>query len=190
MRGYGIPQIIFALESMVDDVAYALNVDPIEFRLQNLIEEGHIDPDNGLVVRSFALPQCINKGKELLDWDRKRELYKNQTGNKRRGVGMACFSYFSGTYPVALEAAGVRIIMNQDGTVQVQVGATEIGQGSDTVFSQMVADTIGISFDKVHVVSTQDTDVTPFDTGSYASRQSYIAGHGIKKAAEEVKEKL
>lgn len=189
MRGYGIPQIIFALESMIEDVAYALDIDPIEFRLQNLIKEGHIDPDNGLVVRSFALPQCINKGKEILDWDRKRELYKNQTGNKRRGVGMACFSYFSGTYPVALEAAGVRIIMNQDGTVQVQVGATEIGQGSDTVFSQMVADTIGISFDKVHVVSIQDTDVTPFDTGSYASRQSYIAGHGIKKAAEEVKRK-
>ena len=79
--------------------------------------------------------------------------------------------------------------MNQDGTVQVQVGATEIGQGSDTGLSQMVADTIGISFDKVHIVSIQDTDVTPFDTGSYASRQSYIAGHGIKKAAEEVKRK-
>ena len=190
MRGYGIPQVTFALESMVEDVANELNIDPIEFRLQNLIKEGHVDPDNGLVVRSFALSDCIKKGKKLLDWDRKRELYKNQIGDKRRGVGMACFSYFSGTYPVALEAAGARIVMNQDGTVQLQIGATEIGQGSDTVFTQMVAETLGISFDKVHVISIQDTDVTPFDTGSYASRQSYIAGHAIKQAANEVKRKV
>lgn len=103
---------------------------------------------------------------------------------------MACFSYFSGTWPVSLEAAGTRIVMNQDGSVQVQVGATEIGQGSDTVFSQMAAETIGIPFDMVTIVSQQDTDITPFDTGSYASRQSFIAGQAIKKAATEVKRKV
>ncbi len=98
---------------------------------------------------------------------------------------MACFSYFSGTWPVSLEAAGARIVMNQDGSVQVQVGATEIGQGSDTVFSQMAAETIGIPFDMVTIVSQQDTDITPFDTGSYASRQSFIAGQAIKKQQEK-----
>lgn len=190
MRGYGIPQITFAIESMVDDVAKKLNIDPIEFRMKNFIKEGHVDPDNGLVVRSFALPDCVEKGRKLIDWDRKRAMYKGQRGDKRRGVGMACFSYFSGTYPVSLEAAGVRIVMNQDGTVQLQLGATEIGQGSDTVFEQMAAETLGIGFDKIHMISTQDTDVTPFDTGSYASRQSYIAGQAIKRAAEEVKRKV
>lgn len=189
MRGYGIPQITFGLESLIEDTALLLNEDPLEFRLKNFIKEGHQDPDNGLIVRTFTLPECVEKGRELIDWDRKRELYKNQTGDKRKGVGMACFSYFSGTYPVALEAAGARIVMNQDASVQLQIGATEIGQGSDTVFSQMVAETLGISMDTVHVISMQDTDVTPFDTGSYASRQSYIAGHAIKKAATEVKRK-
>lgn len=190
MRGYGIPQIIFAIESCIDDIANKFDLNPADFRLANLIKEGHVDSDNGLIVRSFALPKCIETGRDLIDFDKKRELYKNQTGDKRRGVGMACFSYFSGTYPVALEAAGVRIIMNQDGTVQVQIGATEIGQGSDTVFTQMAAETLGVKLEDVHIVSIQDTDVTPFDTGSYASRQSYVAGHGIKAAATEVKQKI
>lgn len=103
---------------------------------------------------------------------------------------MACFSYFSGTYPVSLEAAGARIVMNQDGSVQLQIGATEIGQGSDTVFAQMVAETLGITIDMVHVISTQDTDITPFDTGSYASRQSFVSGAAVKKAAIEVRDKI
>jgi len=120
---------------------------------------------------------------------RKRN-YKNQQGNLSRGVGMACFSYFSGTHPVALEAAGARIVMNQDGSVQLQVGATEIGQGSDTVFAQMTAEVLGIPMDMIHVISVQDTDVAPFDTGAYASRQTFVTGAAVKKAALEVKNKI
>ncbi|WP_409069666.1 xanthine dehydrogenase molybdenum-binding subunit XdhA [Clostridium sp. FAM 1755] len=190
MRAYGVPQICFALESMIDDICKDLNVDPVDFRINSFIKKGHIDTDSGLVVRTFGLPECLKKGRELIEWDKKRKLYKNQMGDIRRGVGMACFSYFSGTWPVSLEAAGTRIVMNQDGSVQVQVGATEIGQGSDTVFTQMAAETIGIPFGTVTVISQQDTDVTPFDTGSYASRQSFIAGQAIKKAATEVKRKV
>ncbi|MGO5066768.1 xanthine dehydrogenase molybdenum-binding subunit XdhA [Clostridium sporogenes] len=190
MRAYGVPQICFAIESMIDDICKDLNVDPVDFRINSFIKKGHIDPDSGLVVRTFGLPECLKKGRELIEWDKKRKLYKNQIGDIRRGVGMACFSYFSGTWPVSLEAAGTRIVMNQDGSVQVQVGATEIGQGSDTVFTQMAAETIGIPFGTVTVISQQDTDVTPFDTGSYASRQSFIAGQAIKKAATEVKRKV
>ena len=103
---------------------------------------------------------------------------------------MACFSYFSGTHPVSLEAAGARIVMNQDGSVQLQIGATEIGQGSDTVFGQMVSEVLGLPLDMVHVISNQDTDITPFDTGSYASRQTFVSGAAVKKAALEVKDKV
>lgn len=190
MRGYGVPQITFALESHLDDIAKELNMDPVEFRLKNLIKQDHVDQSSNNVVRSFGLPQCIDKGKELIKWDEKRKLYGQDTGDIRRGVGMACFSYFSGTYPVALEAAGARIVMNQDGSVQLQVGATEIGQGSDTVFAQMTAEVLGITIDMVHVISTQDTDVTPFDTGAYASRQTFVTGAAVKKAAVEVKNKV
>lgn len=190
MRGYGAPQMFFAIESHIEDIARKMNMDPIEFRLKNLIKEGYVEPVSKNIVRSFALPECIAKGKELINWDEKKEKYKNQTGDKRKGLGMACFSYFSGTYPVALEAAGARIVMNQDGSVQLQIGATEIGQGSDTVFAQMVAETLGINMDMVHVISAQDTDVTPFDTGSYASRQSFVSGAAVKKAAVEIRDKV
>ena len=190
MRGYGAPQMFFAIESHIDDIARELNIDPIEFRLKNLISEGYVEPVSKNIARAFALPECIQKGKELIDWDKKKALYKNQSGIKRRGIGMACFSYFSGTHPVSLEAAGARIVMNQDGSVQLQIGATEIGQGSDTVFGQMVAEVLGIPFDMVHVISNQDTDVTPFDTGSYASRQTFVSGAAVRKAALEVKDKV
>ncbi len=190
MRAYGVPQMIFALESHIDDICRKLDLDPIEFRKQNLVSVGHEDPISHVVVRSIGLSECIDKGKELIKWEQKRANYKEQTGDKRRGLGMACFSYFSGTHPVSLEVAGARIILNQDGSVQLQVGATEIGQGADTAFAQMVAEVLGISIDMVHVISTQDTDITPFDTGAYASRQTYITGAAVKKAALEVKNKI
>lgn len=190
MRGYGVPQICFALESHLDDIARNLDIDPIEFRMNNLISVGHADPLTKNVVRTFGIPECIEKGKELIKWDEKINKYKNQTGEKRRGLGMACFSYLSGTHPVGLEVAGCRIIMNQDGSVQLQVGAAEIGQGSDTVLAQMAAQILGLPLDMVHVIQVQDTDITPFDTGAYASRQSYVAGAAVKKAALEVREKV
>ncbi|OIQ60894.1 xanthine dehydrogenase molybdenum-binding subunit [Moorella thermoacetica] len=190
MRGYGSPQITFAVESHLDNIASKLHIDPIEFRLKNLVKEGYVDPLNGNAVRSCGIRECIARGKELIKWDEKKARYKNQAGSRRRGLGMACFSYGSGTYPVGLEIGGARIVLNQDGSVQLQVGATEIGQGSDTVFAQMVAEVLGIPVDMVHVISTQDTDISPFDTGAYASRQTYITGMAVARAAAEVKEKI
>ncbi len=190
MRAYGVPQICFALESHLDDICKKLKLNPIEFRKRNLISLGHVDPLSKIKVRSFGIPECIQKGKELIKWDEKKKSYENQTGEKRRGLGMACFSYFSGTHPVGLELAGARIVMNQDGSIQLQVGATEIGQGSDTAFAQMAAEVLGISMDMVRVISTQDTDIAPFDTGAYASRQTYVSGAAVKKAALEVKDKV
>ncbi|GFN22110.1 xanthine dehydrogenase molybdenum-binding subunit XdhA [Thermanaeromonas sp. C210] len=190
MRGYGSPQITYAVECHLENIARKLNMDPIELRRKNLVQVGYVDPLNGNVVRSCGIRECIDKGKELIKWDEKKARYQNQTGTKRRGVGMACFSYASGTYPAGQEIAGARIVLNQDGSVQLQLGATEIGQGSDTVFAQMTAEILGIPVDMVHVISTQDTDVSPFDTGAYASRQSYITGMAVKKAALEVKGKI
>lgn len=189
MRAYGCPQIFFALESHIEDITREMKMDPIEFRKQNLISVGKMDPHSEIVVRTFGLPECIEKGKQLIKWDEKLKKYKEQKGTKRRGLGMACFSYASGTYPHGFEIAGVRIIMNQDGSVQLQVGATEIGQGSDTVLSQIAAEVLGLPYDMVHIVSQQDTDITPFDLGAYASRQTFVSGAAVKKAAEEAKGK-
>jgi xanthine dehydrogenase molybdenum-binding subunit len=187
MRGYGVPQAFFALESLLDDIARELAIDPVELRRRNLISVGFQDPLTKNVVRSFGIPECIAKGRELIKWDEKKRAYANQTGHLRRGLGMACFAYASGTHPVGLELAGARIVMHQDGSVTLQVGATEIGQGSDTVFAQIVAEVLGIGIDMVTVVQAQDTDIAPFDTGAYASRQTFVSGIAVRKAALEAK---
>lgn len=190
MRGYGIPQVMFALDCHMEDIARALQMDPLLFRLKNLNKEGYTDTLLGIVAHTNGLPECIARGRQLIRWDEKKAVRRRQTGSKRRGLGMACFCYTAGTYPLNLEIAGARIVMNQDGSVQLQVGAVEMGQGSDTVFSQMAAETIGIPVDMVHLISEQDTEITPFDTGAYASRQTYISGMAVKKAAAEIKDKV
>ena len=190
MRGYGTPQIFFALECHLDDVAKGLGLEPLELRRRNLISVGHQDPLTKNIVRSFGIPECLEKGKALIHWDEKRKAHAQQTGPLRRGLGMACFAYASGTHPVALELAGARIVMNQDGSITLQVGATEIGQGSDTVLAQIAAEILGIPVGMVHVMTTQDTDISPFDSGAYASRQTFVTGHAVRKAALEVRQKV
>ena len=190
MRGYGIPQANFALECMMEDIALQYGLDPLEFRVQNLMPQGYVDPLNGIVCHSTGARECVEKGRQFIRWDELREKYQNQTGPVRRGVGMAVFSYKTGVWPISLETSSARVVLNQDGTVQLQLGATEIGQGGDTVFSQMAAQAIGIPTEDVHIVSTQDTDTAPFDTGAYASRQTYVTGHAIKKAGLQFRDKV
>ena len=190
MRGYGAPQVVFAVESMLDDAATALGIDPVEIRLRNAAREGDANPLTGKRIYSAGLPECLEKGRKIFEWEKRRAECQNQQGNLRRGVGVACFSYTSNTWPVGVEIAGARLLMNQDGTINVQSGATEIGQGADTVFTQMAAEVTGITEDKVNVLSTQDTDVSPFDTGAYASRQTYVSGMAVKKTGAIFKEKI
>ncbi|PKK40509.1 Xanthine dehydrogenase, molybdenum binding subunit [Clostridiaceae bacterium JG1575] len=190
MRGYGAPQMTFALECHMDDLARRFKMDPVEFRMKNLVGLGYEDPVTHNRVKSFGIPECIRRGKEAIGWDEKRATYAHQTGCRRKGVGMALFSYGSGTYPAGLEISGARMSLHQDGSLTLMVGATEIGQGADTVFAQMAAQTVGLSYDKVRVRSTQDTDIAPFDTGAYASRQTYVVGFAIHEAATIIQKKI
>ena len=197
MRGYGMPQAIFMLEAAMDDMAARIGLDPIEFRLKNLVENGFIDPLSKVRYNSIGAKECLHKGAELIRWESKKA--ENQNFNRqmeaegkplRRGVGMAAFIYNTATFPNNAELAGARILMNQDASVQLQVGATDIGQGSDTVLAQIAAEIIGIPYDQVYVISTQDTDITPYDAGAYASRQTFVSGKAVKQAAFEVRRKI
>ena len=190
MRGYGIPQAVWFAECLTDDLADRIGMDPCEFRLKNCMEEGFVDPANGITFHSYGLKRCIEEGKAYIRWDEKWKQYRNQTGPVRKGVGMAIFCYKTGVHPISLETSSARMVLNQDGSMQLCMGATEIGQGADTVFSQMASETTGISFDKVYIVSTQDTDTTPFDTGAYASRQTYVSGMACKKCGEALRGKI
>jgi xanthine dehydrogenase molybdenum-binding subunit len=183
MRAYGIPQWAFITESLMEDLALKLHMDPLEIRLKNCIPEGYVDPGTGITAYTNGIREVIARGRELFGWDEKRARYANETGDVRRGVGMALFTYKTGVYPISLETSSCRMFLNEDGSVSLQMGATEIGQGADTVFTQMAAEATGITEDNIHIVSTQDTDVAPFDLGAYASRQTYVSGQAAKRTA-------
>jgi xanthine dehydrogenase molybdenum-binding subunit len=190
MRGYGTPQAVFAIESHVEDIARKLNMDPLELRFLNVMPVGYTDTFTGNVNRFDSFRQCVEKGRAYIKWDEKRELYKNQSGPVRRGVGMSLFWYNTAVWPISIEVSSCRMVMNQDGSIQVQLGETEIGQGADTAFTQMAAETLGIPWQNVHIISAQDTDITPFGLGAYGSRQTYVGGAAIHKAALMLKEKI
>lgn len=190
MRGYGIPQAAFGAECMADDLALAIGMDPLEFRKKNCMKPGYEDPHTHIKCNTYGLAECIEKGRQYIQWDKKRKAYEGQRGPVRKGVGMAIFCYKTGVYPISLETAACRMVLNQDGSMQLQLGATEIGQGADTVFTQMAAEVTGITEDKINMLSTQDTDITPFDTGAYASRQTYVTGMAVKKTGAIFKEKI
>ena len=190
MRGYGIPNSMFLYESHADDIAKALGMNPYEFRFKTLMPKGYTDAFSKNCNHEDTFRQVMEKGNAYIDYLNKYEKYKNQTGDIRKGVGLAVFWYNTGVWPISLESSSCRMVLNQDGSVQLQLGETEIGQGADTAFAQMTAETLGFTVDNVHTVSTQDTDITPFGTGAYASRQTYIAGFAIKQTAELLKERI
>ena len=190
MRGYGIPQAMWAGESHLDDVARALGRDPVEYRRQVVMPVGFKDGFSKNENYFDTFNQVMDKGMAAIGYAEKRKAYQNQTGPVRRGIGMALFWYNTAVWPISLESSSCRMVLNQDGSIQVQTGETEIGQGCDTAYAQMAADAVGIPFEDVHMVSTQDTDVTPFGTGAYASRQTYIGGFSIRQTGQFLKERI
>ena len=190
MRGYGIPQAMFAGECHIDDICAAIGMTPLEFRRKNLMPVGYQDGFSKNENYFDTFNQCMDRGMAAIDYQRKYQLYQNQTGPVRRGVGMAVFWYNTAVWPISLESSSCRMVLNQDGSLQFQTGETEIGQGCDTAYTQMVAEAVGVPVESVHVVSTQDTDVTPFGTGAYASRQTYIGGFSIMQTAQALRERI
>ncbi len=190
MRGYGAPQGVFAAEAHADDIAQALGMDPAEFRLKNCMDEHFVDPLCQCNNKKDALRRCVKKAIEATDWDKKRQQYKNQTGRFRRGIGMALSWYNTGVWPFGIETSSCRMLLNQDGSIQLQLGESEIGQGADTVFTQIAADAIGVLAEDIHIVSTQDTELTPYGSGAYASRQTYVGNAAIQNCAKIFKEKV
>ena len=196
-RGYGSPQTAYAIECLMDDTARALGMDPLDFRLKNTGRNGDISPLNGKPVATLGISDCLEEGRKKFRWDERKAACKAfneeavRTGSPlRRGVGVSAFSYGSGTYPANVEPGSARLILNQDGTVNLMTGATEIGQGADTAFAQMVSETLGVAYENIHVISTQDTDITPWDPGAYASRQTYVAGFSIRQTGDLLRKKI
>ena len=191
MRGYGMPQATFADECNIEDCAVAVGMDPLEFRRKTIMPQGYHDAFSGNTNYYDSYRECMAKGAELFEYERRRKACENQTGNVRKGVGIATYWYNTAVYPIALETSSNRMQLNLDGTVTMQCGETEIGQGADTAYAQMTAEAVGLkSYRDVHVISCQDTDITPTGTGAYASRQTYVAGFSIRQTADLLREKI
>jgi 4-hydroxybenzoyl-CoA reductase subunit alpha len=184
MRGHGTVNVRFAFESQLDELALKINMDPAEIRRRNLLQPPCVTV-NGLRVQSYGLPECIEKVVERSRWrDRKGKMPKS------RGLGMACSHYVSGAANSIIRSdmphSTVNIKIDRDGGVVVYTGASEIGQGSDTMTAQIAAEVLGCSLGRVRVIAA-DTDLTPIDIGSYSSRVTFMAGNATLRAAQEVK---
>jgi putative selenate reductase molybdopterin-binding subunit len=195
MRGYGAPQGFFALESHIDEIARKLGMDPLEFRRKNHVQKGDLDPmemveEKGIwrskrQFRSCGLPQCLEQGAAAFGWF---EPFDRGDGKPiRRGRGMATAMQGSGV--ASFELGGASIKLNEDGSFNVMTGATDIGQGSDTILGQIAAEALGVGMDKI-IMHSADTDSSVFDYGSYASSTTYISGGGVKVAADRVRQQI
>lgn len=192
-RGYGAIQGNYALESAVDMLCEKLAMDPIVFRQKNMILEGETSPifekmgegteGTAMNMESCKLDYCVERGMELMGWKTKFPMSKIDE-NKVRGVGMAIAMQGSGIPYIDMASAIIKL--NDDGFYNLLIGATDIGQGSDTILAQIAAEALGATMDQI-VVYSSDTDLTPFDTGAYASSTTYVSGNAVKLAGENMR---
>jgi 4-hydroxybenzoyl-CoA reductase subunit alpha len=187
MRGHGTVNVRFAFESQLDEICATLKLDPYEVRQRNFLQPPCITVNN-LRVLSYGLPECVNKVTKASRWSERR----GKLG-RGRGLGMGCSHYVSGAANSIIRSdmphSTVNIKVDRDGGVVVYTGASEIGQGSDTMTAQVAAEVLGCALSRVRVVAA-DTDLTPIDIGSYSSRVTMMAGNATLRAAEEIRRQI
>ena len=191
MRGHGTVNIRFAFESLLDAMATELGLDPFEVRRRNLLQ-APTETINGLKVMSYGLPQCLDWAEQASEWKR-RHGQQNQTGVIRRGLGMACSHFVSGSAkPVHWSGephAVILLKLDFDASVTILTGAADIGQGSSTILTQIVAEVLGLDDSRLRLIAN-DSAITPKDNGSYSSRVTFMVGNAALDAAENLKKVL
>ncbi|HZQ25322.1 MAG TPA: molybdopterin cofactor-binding domain-containing protein [Terriglobales bacterium] len=187
MRGHGTVNVRFAFESQLDEIAIAIGMDPAQIRQRNLLKSPCITV-NGLRVQSYGLPECIEQVVTRSHWNQRKGRL-----SKGRGLGIACSHYVSGAANSIIRSdmphSTVNIKIDRDGGVVIYTGASDIGQGSDTMVAQIAAEVLGCSLSRVKVIAA-DTDLTPIDIGSYSSRVTFMNGNATLRAAEDVKKQI
>jgi putative selenate reductase molybdopterin-binding subunit len=199
-RGYGAPQALFGLELHMEELAERIGMDPVAFKRLNWIKEGQDLPlakamgegreGFAQTVRSNGLEACFAAGSKAAGWERRQDpAWRTDPARPhvRRGLGLAICMHGTGIAGLDMGAASIKL--NDDGSFNLLIGATDLGTGSDTVLAQIAAETLGVELDKI-IVYSSDTDFTPFDTGAYASSTTYISGGAVLKAAEDVQRQI
>jgi putative selenate reductase molybdopterin-binding subunit len=195
-RGYGVPQGFAALEPHIEYIARQMGWDPLAFRLKNIVRPGDEHPMSKVwsegreavpeIIRTCALEECARLGAEAIGWHSKRKAPAGDAAT-RKGLGVAFV--MQGTAIPNLDMGAASIKMNDDGSFNLLVGATDLGTGSDTVLTQMAAEVLGCQPEDF-ITYSSDTDFTPFDKGAYASSTTYISGAAVVKAAEKVAQQI
>jgi CO/xanthine dehydrogenase Mo-binding subunit len=175
-RGFGNPQTAFASESVMDMAAREIGMDPLEFRLKNALKPGDLSV-GGQVLQSVGIQECLTKAADAVGW-------KEPKAGKFRGRGIASVNHISGLLTVS-----AIVSMNEDGTIALKVGTMDIGQGADTILTQICAEELGVSMDNIGIISG-DTDVAPYTWATTASRLTYTAGNAVKRAAADAKRQI
>jgi xanthine dehydrogenase molybdenum-binding subunit len=185
VRGFGNPEATFAVERQTDELAAALGMDPIELRLRNANRPGDVTPQ-GMRITSCGLAECLETVRRESRWDERRGRMRGQA----RGLGVAAYVHVGGgarIYPS--DGCGSILRLDEAGQVTLITGASELGQGSETVLAMVTAETLGVPLRSVRVVN-DDTEVKPWDVGAHASRTTFVAGNSARMAALEIREKL
>ena len=196
-RGYGAMQEQFAVEVLMEEIATDLGIDVVAFKKKNwlkLKEPMHLARQLGEGREGFdqsmattALDECVAVGLKATDYYAKRSEFSNDSGSSKRGIGMSVMIHGSGIAGLDMGAATIKL--NDDGSFNLMIGATDLGTGSDTILAQMAAEQLGVDVDDM-IVYSSDTDFTPFDKGAYASSTTYISGGAVVKAAKKVREMI
>jgi CO/xanthine dehydrogenase Mo-binding subunit len=177
LRGLGVPEGAFAIESQMDMIAERLKIDPLELRLKNILQDGDIN-SIGDVVQSIGLRECLEKVAAEIGWRKPKD--------KNVGRGLAVIAKSPTTHS---SISGAHVQFNEDGSAQLLVGASELGQGMCVVLSQIAAEELGIPVESVGITCA-DTGATPYDRGTFSSRVTFYTGMAVKKAAEDAKRQL
>ena len=195
-RGYGGTQGAFALETAMDELANRLGIDAVVLRERNHIRTGETSPifeelgegrkGTPQIITSCALGECLRQGAERFGWAERRARHPGD-GSVRRGVGMS--AHMQGSGIALIDMAAATVTMNDDGSFNLFTGSTDLGTGSDTVLAQIAAEVLGVGVDAV-LVTAADTDLTPFDTGAYASSTTYVSGNAVEAAALLVRDQV
>jgi CO/xanthine dehydrogenase Mo-binding subunit len=197
-RGFGQPQVIFANESVIDEIADALGLDPMDVRLRNCLEVGKRTATSQLLTESVGLRETIERAREPSGWDEKRAATgrsgaggadaRSEGGHLKRGIGVGSIYYgvSLGAKGLALDGSGAHLNVYRDGSVRIGVGGTEMGQGLLTVLSQIAADSLGVPIESIHV-DRADTSVVPDSGPSVASRTTLMTGNAVIDAADKLK---
>ncbi len=196
-RGYGAMQCQFGIEVLMEEIADKLGLNVVEFKRSNWLKVGepmHLSKSLGegregveQSLQTSALDLCVDIGRLATNFEAKREKYRQQDGRYRHGIGMAVVMHGSGI--ADLDMASATLKMNDDGSFNLLMGATDLGTGSDTILAQMAAEILGVPLDDI-IVYSSDTDFTPFDKGAYASSTTYISGGAVRKAALKIKAQI